>query len=102
MKRVLVFLLVAVLIVGTLVGCSSKEASNVDNSQASNETGKNETEKTNKEIPRFRIGWNNELHTGNMHLAFERPDLFENNDIHLRPISDQHLELVQGLILWMD
>ena len=47
----------------------------------------------------FRIGWNNELHTGNMHLAFERPDLFENNDIHLRPISNQHLELVQGLIL---
>lgn len=30
-----------------------------------------------------------------MHLAFEKPELFENNDVYLRPISNQHLELVK-------
>ncbi|NLW22846.1 MAG: hypothetical protein GXY88_06285 [Tissierellia bacterium] len=43
----------------------------------------------------LELGWNNELHTGNMHLAFEKPELFENNPIHLRPFSDQQLELVK-------
>ena len=100
MKRIFLLLLVAALILSSLVGCTGKEtAQDSDSVEVAEESGENETEKSSEEIPKFRIGWNNELHTGNMHLAFERPDLFENNDIHLRPISDQHLELVQGLIL---
>lgn len=96
MKRILSLLLAAVLIIGTLVGCSSKGTSNdTDNVKVSSENTENETGKSNKEVPKFRIGWNNELHTGNMHLAFEKPELFENNDVYLRPISNQHLELVK-------
>lgn len=96
MKRILSLLLAAVLIIGTLVGCSSKGTSNdTDNEKVSSENTENETGKSNKEVPKFRIGWNNELHTGNMHLAFEKPELFENNDVYLRPISNQHLELVK-------
>lgn len=49
----------------------------------------------NKDIPVIKVGWNNELHTGNMHLAFKAPEEFENNDVYLRPISDQQLELVK-------
>ena len=96
MKRTFLLFLVAVLIVGTFVGCTSKEASDdSDNVEVVKETEENKTEKSNGEIPTFRIGWNNELHTGNMHLVFEKPELFENNDIHLRPITNQQLELVK-------
>ncbi len=48
-----------------------------------------------KEIPTLNVGWSNELHTGNMHLSFLKPELFENNPVHLRPISDKQLELVK-------
>jgi NitT/TauT family transport system substrate-binding protein len=96
MKRTFLLFLIAVLIVGTFVGCTSKEASDdSDNVEVVKETEENKTEKSNGEIPTFRIGWNNELHTGNMHLVFEKPELFENNDIHLRPITNQQLELVK-------
>ena len=96
MKRIFLLLLVAALILSSLVGCTGKEtAQDSDSVEVAEESGENETEKSSEEIPKFRIGWNNELHTGNMHLAFERPDLFENNEIYLRPISNQQLELVK-------
>src|SRR5690554_4010131 len=95
MKRFLLLFLVTVLIFSTLVACTSKETpSKTDSTEVTSKTGE-ETDKSSKEVPKFSIGWNNELHTGNMHLAFERPDLFENNDVYLRPISNQHLELVK-------
>lgn len=49
----------------------------------------------NAEIPELTVGWNNELHTGNMHLAFLKPELFEKNNIHLKPVNDQQLELIK-------
>ena len=48
-----------------------------------------------KEIPTFNVGWSNELHTGNMELAFLRPEAFEGNSVHLKPVSDTQLELVK-------
>ncbi len=50
---------------------------------------------TPKEVPTLNVGWSNELHTGNMHLSFLKPELFANNPVHLRPISDSQLELVK-------
>ena len=30
-----------------------------------------------------------------MHLAFLKPELFEKNNIHLKPVNDQQLELIK-------
>lgn len=46
-------------------------------------------------VPIFQVGWNNELHTGNMHLAFKASKEFENNFVYLRPLSEKQLELVK-------
>lgn len=50
---------------------------------------------TATEIPTINVGWSNELHTGNMHLSFLKPELFANNPTHLKPISDNQLELIK-------
>ncbi len=47
------------------------------------------------DVPEVTIAWSNELHTGNMQLAFLKPELFENNPIHLKPIGDKQLELIK-------
>ncbi|MCR5347211.1 MAG: ABC transporter substrate-binding protein [Fretibacterium sp.] len=46
-------------------------------------------------IPEFYIAWGHELHTGNMELAFLRPDAFKDNPCFLRPVTDSRLELVR-------
>lgn len=96
MKRVFLLLLVALLIVSTFAGCTSKEASkDSDNVKAGNETEGNETEKSSGEIPEINVAWGKDLHTANPHMAFEAPELFGNNPVHFRPISDSKLELVK-------
>lgn len=50
---------------------------------------------TSAEVPEFNVAWSNELHTGNMHLAFLKPELFEDKPIHLRPIGEKQLELIK-------
>lgn len=49
----------------------------------------------NAEIPTLNVGWGKSLHTGNMELPFLAPELFENNSVFLRPLSDTQLELVK-------
>lgn len=66
------------------------------NEEAANEEVAEQAQETeNAEIPELTVGWNNELHTGNMHLAFLKPELFEKNAVHLRPVNEQQLELVK-------
>ncbi|NLK66944.1 MAG: ABC transporter substrate-binding protein [Campylobacteraceae bacterium] len=52
--------------------------------------------KSHADVPNLRMAWNNELHTGNMHLNFIKPELFANNAIHMKPISKTHLELYKN------
>ncbi|GFN35069.1 ABC transporter substrate-binding protein [Tepidimicrobium xylanilyticum] len=96
MKRILLLFLVAVLIVGASAGCTSKEASNdSDNVELANESGENKADKADVEIPEINVAWGKDLHTANPHMAFEASELFENNPVHLRPITDSKLELVK-------
>ncbi|MEG3007259.1 MAG: ABC transporter substrate-binding protein, partial [Oscillospiraceae bacterium] len=65
-------------------------------SQSSSETVSKETKSTtNKDVPTFNLGWSNELHTGNMQLAFLAPEAFKDNAVHFNPITDSQLELVK-------
>lgn len=77
-----------------ILGCAacSKPASSDTESKESAQT---EETTEQKEIPTFNVGWSNELHTGNMELAFLRPEAFENNPVHLKPVSDTQLELIK-------
>ena len=52
-------------------------------------------EAASDKVPEFDIAWGHELHTGNMELAFLRPDAFKNNACFLRPVTDSRLELVK-------
>jgi len=72
-------------------GCSGGSSAATETKPQSTE----DTTKTEKEIPTLNVGWSSELHTGNMHLNFLKPELFENNPVHLKPISDSQLELVK-------
>lgn len=47
------------------------------------------------DIPTLNVGWSNELHTGNMELAFLRTEAFSGNPVYLKPVSDSQLELVK-------
>lgn len=66
-----------------------------ETSTAATEAEKETAQAENEDIPTFNVGWSNELHTGNMELAFLRPEAFEKNSAYLRPISDTQLELVK-------
>ena len=96
MKKVVCILMAAVILVLAMfafTGCSQEKpvaASNEPETQSAE--GSDESP---AEIPTLNVGWSNELHTGNMHLSFLKPELFENNSVHLRPISDSQLELVK-------
>lgn len=75
----------------SVTGCSGGNTAPADSKPQSTE----ESSKTAKEIPTINVGWSNELHTGNMHLNFIKPELFENNPVHLKPISDTQFELIK-------
>lgn len=77
-----------------MTGCSGNTSTPEPAAPASTESQTPASE-VKKEIPTINVGWSNELHTGNMHLSFLKPELFENNPVHLRPISDKQLELVK-------
>ncbi|MBG9979755.1 ABC transporter substrate-binding protein [Facklamia sp. DSM 111018] len=59
------------------------------------EVVKEENNELVEELPELNIAWGNDLHTVNPHLVFLKPELFENNDTFLRPITDSRLELVK-------
>lgn len=80
----LLFLVVSLLITP---GCSSVNSSSENPDKPA--TTKNE------DIPTLVISWGKSLHTGMMHLGFIKPELFEDNPIYLRPITDSQLELVK-------
>ncbi len=81
-------LLLIFLMLFTVTACSDG-----GKKEAPNQTTENTQEVG--EVPEITVGWSNELHTGNMQLAFLKPELFEKNDIHLKPINEQQLELVK-------
>lgn len=96
LRRFLSICMASVMVLA-LASCGSKGTE--DDSGSKQETQEDEKsgeeEKEDKEIPTFNVGWSNELHTGNMELAFLRPEVFEKNDVFLRPVSDSQLELVK-------
>ena len=93
MKKSKFTLLIVLVLIAlfAFTGCSD----NGEPAQA--ESGKEEpsNQKPEKEIPTINVGWSSELHTGNMHLNFLKPELFENNPVHLKPINETQLELVK-------
>lgn len=80
-----------VIIMVAVTGCSAGNTSPAETKPQSAEA----PAKANKDIPTLNVGWSSELHTGNMHLNFLKPELFEKNPVHLKPISDSQLELVK-------
>lgn len=87
-KRLTVKILSLVLIVlFALTGCNNTDGATGTNS--------GDNSQKDKEIPTINVGWSNELHTGNMHLNFLNPELFENNPVHLKPINDSQFELIK-------
>lgn len=83
MKKLLSLLMASFMAI-SMVACSG------DKNATSGDKGE-----TKGNIPTFNVGWSNELHTGNMELAFLRTDKFSNNSTYLKPISDSQLELVK-------
>jgi len=88
-ESVLIFLVVMSLFVMT--ACSGNESTVVDTNQDTSV----EESKQDKEVPTIVISWGKSLHTGMMQLNFIKPEIFENNPVHLRPIGDKQLELVK-------
>lgn len=88
--------LVLALVMG-LVAMTACSSDKVKTEEPTTPATSNETPSTKVEveIPTLNVGWSNELHTGNMHLSFLNPELFANNPVHLRPISENQLELVK-------
>lgn len=84
MKKISVFLLVSILSIGVLVGCSEQKVKDSSSGDGINE-----------EIPEINVAWGKDLHTANPHIAFEKPELFYKNSAFLRPVSDSKLELVK-------
>ena len=89
---VLLSVLIFTIVLFAFTGCSDSSAGPADAGQNKEEPS---NQKTGKEIPTLNVGWGNELHTGNMHLSFIKPELFENNPVHLKPINDTQLELIK-------
>lgn len=90
LSKFLSIIMASVLILGC-VACSKPASSDT----GSKDSAQTEETTEQKEIPTFNVGWSNELHTGNMELAFLRPEAFENNPVHLKPVSDTQLELIK-------
>lgn len=78
----------------TLTACSGGNSLESNNPKGPVKSENKSTE-TDDEIPKLVISWGNSLHTGMMQLAFIKPELFEDNPIHLNPITDKQLELVK-------
>ncbi|KAF5059132.1 NMT1-like family protein [anaerobic digester metagenome] len=72
-----------------LSACGTKAA------PAGNTEAGQTTAAVKKEVPTLNVGWSNELHTGNMHLNFLKPELFADRAIHLKPLNDKQLELIK-------
>lgn len=92
MKKSKITLLIVLVLIAlfAFAGCS-------DNGEPA-QAGSGKEEPSNQkpeEIPTINVGWSSELHTGNMHLNFLKPELFENNPVHLNPINETQLELVK-------
>ena len=93
-KRILSIILAAASVL-TFSACGASKVDEKPSTPTTDGEISNQSSETKKEIPVFNAGWSNELHTGNMQLAFLIPDEFKNNSIHLNPVSDKQLELVK-------
>lgn len=88
--------LAAIAMVCSLMLSSCAGNASVSNTTSGKAGGENTTANSvQKELPTLNVGWSNELHTGNMHLSFLKPELFENNPVHLKPLNDKQLELIK-------
>lgn len=92
MKLALLFVLIMSLLLTT--ACSTSTSVEPENSSNSAVT-ENQPNETEEEIPTITISWGKSLHTGMMHLGLIKPELFQDNPIHLRPITDNQIELVK-------
>lgn len=102
-KKLLLLLAMVLSFTMILTACGGKEETEATTEEAREEVTEaevseeetSEEAKETGEVPVVRVGWNNELHTGNMHLGFLGSEEFKDNDVYLRPLSDQQLELVK-------
>lgn len=90
-RRFTALLMVLVFTLFAFAGCSA----NNDTPAVGQDKNEPSNPKQEKDIPTINVAWSSELHTGNMHLSFLKPELFENNPVHLRPINDSQLELIK-------
>lgn len=93
MKRIISLLLVSILVVGMLIGCTNQKVK--DDGDSADVVEKTEGDKVKAEIPEINVAWGQDLHTANPHIAFEKPELFENNSAYLKPVSDSRLEMIK-------
>ncbi|WP_312907404.1 ABC transporter substrate-binding protein [Tissierella praeacuta] len=94
-RRKLILLLMVIMAMSIITACSGeKSPESKEPTEAT--VGENKTGELDEEIPKLVISWGKSLHTGMMQLGILNPELFENNPIHLRPITDKQLELVKN------
>lgn len=53
------------------------------------------TEAGDKDLPQITIVWGQDLHTANMQMVFEKPELFTDNEVYLQPTSESTLDLIK-------
>ncbi len=100
-KKLFILLLVFSLVF-VLAACGGEETTTEEPTEEDVEEAVEEAvdeafgEESSEDVPHFIIGWGKELHTGLMHTAFELPEEFEDNPVHLRPVGDDRLELVDN------
>ncbi len=93
-KRKLAVLLILLMSLSIITACANGDSSESKDSNAP-VIGENETNQVDDEIPTIIISWGKSLHTGMMQLGIINPSLFEDNPIHLNPITDKQLELMK-------
>lgn len=93
-KRKLALLFILVMSLLIITACSTDSSPESEN-PGEPVIAEKEPNKTEEKIPTIIISWGKSLHTGMLHLSFIKPELFEDNPIHLRPITDKQLELVK-------
>ena len=95
MKKIILPLLVAVLML-FLSGCSSKNEGDASSNKPSNDSANVEETESKEEIPELTMSWGNELHTGVMNVVLKKPEVFKEKGVYLNPLSSDKFELIEN------
>ncbi|QQK06948.1 hypothetical protein [Miniphocaeibacter halophilus] len=86
MKKTLSLIMIFIMTL-SLVSCKGNNNSTTDVSKTEVQAKKSE------DVPTISISWGNEMHTGIMYLPFISPELFEDEEIRINPVSESQGEL---------